>query len=255
MILLLGGTSETADLAEALAAADLYVIVSTVTDLPLNTGAYPRIERVTGALDAPSMERMVRNRGIKAIVDATHPYAAGAHETARRVADKVGLPCFTWTREPTRYDAGAVDIADDHEHAAELAASHGRTVLLTTGSKNLSIYAESCRNSGVPLIARVLPEPESIEACLAAGIEPDKIVTGRGPFSLEENVSLIRKFDIGVLVTKDSGPAGGAPEKLEAAERCGCRVIMIRRPVGEHDHGFSEVESLVRAVCAAVRAG
>ena len=254
MILLLGGTSETAGLAEALAAADLQVLVSTVTDLSLNTGSHPAIERVTGELDAPALERTVRKRAIKAIVDATNPYALQAHETARRVADKLGLPYFKWTREETRYDASAVDIADDHEHAAKLAASYGRAVLLTTGSKHLPMYVESCRIRGVPLVARVLPEPQSTEACRAAGIQPDRIVTGRGPFSVEENVSLLTKFDIGVLVTKDGGPAGGTPEKLQAARQCGCRVVMIRRPAEERDAEFSEVELLVRAVCDALGA-
>ncbi|MEW6531363.1 MAG: precorrin-6A reductase [Thermodesulfobacteriota bacterium] len=255
MILLLGGTSETAGLAEALASANLRVLVSTVTDLPLNIGSHPAIERVTGALDARGLEGLVRRLGIKAIVDATHPYAVRAHETARRVADKLRLPYFKWSREETHYDADAVIVAIDHERAAELAASYGRAVLLTTGSKHLRMYVESCRNRGIPLAARVLPEPESIEACRAAGIEPEHIVTGRGPFSVEENVSVLRKFDIGVLVTKDSGPTGGTPEKLEAARQCGCRVIMIRRPMGEHGAAFSEVEPLVRAVCAAVSAG
>ncbi|MEW6114793.1 MAG: precorrin-6A reductase, partial [Thermodesulfobacteriota bacterium] len=201
MILLLGGTSETAALAETLASASLRVLVSTVTDLPLHIGSHPAIERVTGPLDEPGLEELVRKRGIKAIVDATHPYAVQAHETARRVADKLRVPYFKWTREATPYDADAVDVAIDHEHAAELAASYGRAVLLTTGSKHLRMYVESCHNRGVPLIVRVLPESESIQACRAAGIEPEHIVTGRGPFSVEENIAVLTKFDIGVLVT------------------------------------------------------
>jgi precorrin-6A/cobalt-precorrin-6A reductase len=254
MILLLGGTSETAGLAEALAAADLQVLVSTVTDLPLNIGNHPSIERVAGALDERGMETLARNRKIKVIVDATHPYAVEAHETAQRVADKLGLPYFKWTRATTRYDTNAIDIADDHEHAAKLAASYGRSVLLTTGSKHLRMYVESCRKRGVLLVVRVLPDPASVDVCRAAGIEPEHIVTGRGPFSIEHNVSLLTRFNIGVLVTKDSGPEGGTPEKIEAAKRCGCRVIMIRRPVGDHDTEFSEVGALVQSVCAALKA-
>ncbi|MBF0509675.1 MAG: precorrin-6A/cobalt-precorrin-6A reductase [Deltaproteobacteria bacterium] len=43
MILLIGGTSETASFAEALAAAGFDVLVSTATDVALEVGRHPRI--------------------------------------------------------------------------------------------------------------------------------------------------------------------------------------------------------------------
>ena len=43
MILLLGGTSETAPIAEGLANAGHFVLVSNCTDTPLNTGAHAAI--------------------------------------------------------------------------------------------------------------------------------------------------------------------------------------------------------------------
>jgi precorrin-6A/cobalt-precorrin-6A reductase len=40
----------------------------------------------------------------------------------------------------------------------------------------------------------------------------------------------IRQHHIGVLVTKDSGKAGGVPDKLLAAQMEQCLVIAVRRP-------------------------
>ena len=56
------------------------------------------------------------------------------------------------------------------------------------------------------------------------------MVAHRGPFSLEDNLVVLRQREIGIVVTKDSGEAGGLPEKLEAARRCGCQVVVVGRP-------------------------
>ena len=114
--------------------------------------------------------------------------------------------------------------------AAKVAFSFGLPVLLTTGSRNLEPYVNEANAKGIRLVARVLSHPSSIEACRKAGISDDNIVSGRGPFSVEENLAIIKRYGIGVLVTKDSGIAGGVPEKLEAAHLAGCRVVLVQRP-------------------------
>ncbi len=47
---------------------------------------------------------------------------------------------------------------------------------------------------------------------------------------MEENLAAIRRFGIGVIVTKESGRAGGFDAKLAAANRANAHVIVIRRP-------------------------
>lgn len=69
-----------------------------------------------------------------------------------------------------------------------------------------------------------------MRACLEAGLPEDCIVTGRGPFTVEQNRALLRQFEIGVMVTKDSGDRGGVREKLEAARLEGCEVVVVERP-------------------------
>ncbi|HSR13508.1 MAG TPA: precorrin-6A/cobalt-precorrin-6A reductase, partial [Thermodesulfobacteriota bacterium] len=54
-------------------------------------------------------------------------------------------------------------------------------------------------------------------------------LSGRGPFSVDENRRAIREYGIGTLVTKDSGAMGGVPEKLEAARLENCRVVVVKR--------------------------
>ncbi len=101
-------------------------------------------------------------------------------------------------------------------------------------------------------IARVLPVNESFRAAILAGIREDRIVAGRGPFSTEENRAVIRKFKIGVLVTKDSGVAGGLPEKVEAARLENCRIVIVRRPNHASGAIYENISDLLQALKDAV---
>jgi hypothetical protein len=64
MILLIGGTSETAPLAEALAVAGFKVLVSTATQVPLDVGKHPNIASRSGILDGEGMAQLRLTTGV-----------------------------------------------------------------------------------------------------------------------------------------------------------------------------------------------
>lgn len=248
MILLLGGTSETAPLAEAIAEAGFAVVVSTASDVPLEVGRHPRISHRTGPLTAEGMARLAVERNIRVIVDASHPYASAIHEHATKTAEALSIPYLLWSRASCLNNSDFPSVARDHEEAARTAFSFGKPVLLTTGSRNLVQYAAESVRTGLPLVARVLDHPDSVRACAAAGITSDRVIAGRGPFSVEENLSAIRQFGIGVIVTKDSGEAGGVPEKVEAARLTGCRLVVVKRPNTSSDRTYEDACELVAEI-------
>ncbi len=249
MILLLGGTSDTAPLASKLAGAGYRVLVSTATDTPLAIGSCNRrIRRRMGRLDKNGLISLIQKEHIQVIVDATHPYAVQIRETANSVADLLGLPYLTYIRPSVIKENDPVCFAEDHGQAAELACSFDVPVLLTTGSRNLTHYVQKTKKAGVPLVVRVLPCDNSLKACRLAGVKGENIITGRGPFSAEDNSTVIRKFHIGVIVTKDGGAASGVRNKLEAAQKEGCHVVIIRRPVQPSENGFSKYSTLLTAL-------
>jgi len=130
-----------------------------------------------------------------------------------------------------------------------MAFASGRPVLLTTGSRNLAPYAEAAHRTGVPFAVRVLDTPESLAACRAAAIPEDRIIAGRGPFSVTENLAAIHRFGIGVIVTKESGRAGGIEAKLAAADQANCRLIVLCRPATPASGpAFDHPESLIAAL-------
>lgn len=247
MILLLGGTTEAGVIAKALAEEGFHVLLSTATSIPPRCGFHPGIKWRTGELDAPGIEKLIREQKIQAVVDATHPYAASISSNARAPCRRTGIPYMAFERPGAVEDAPDIYRAADHTRAATLACSFGRPVLLTVGVRNLAPYVKEVRRSGLRLVVRVLDHPSSMEACRRAGLDTEEVVPANGPFSVQENSLIITRYDIGVVVTKDSGEAGGIPAKIEAARNCGCKIVVVDRPP-RPETGYSSIHSLMKSV-------
>jgi len=247
MILLLGGTTEAGTLARALADEGFEVLLSTATSIPPRCGLYPGIRRRIGQLDAQGLAQLIRDQGIRIVVDATHPYAATVSGNAWTACKQTGIPYVSFDRPSTVADAPFIHWTADHDQAASLACSFGRHVLLTIGIRNLAPYVAAARLHGITLVARVLDHPSSIEACKRAGLDLEEIVCANGSFSVAENASLITQHHIDVLVTKDSGEAGGVPAKIAAARDAGCRIVVVKRPL-RPQAGFESISDLLQAV-------
>ena len=119
--------------------------------------------------------------------------------------------------------------------------------LLTTGAKEAACFAPLARRCPERVFLRVLPGEESIRKCAEAGFLTENILTGRGPYTVEENVQVMKVHRIRFLVTKDGGAEGGYPEKLAAAWLLGAKVILIRRP---EEKGM-DAGDILRRLCSA----
>lgn len=245
-VLLFGGTSDGRILAERLADLPLELTISVATDygrdmlrsLPGSTTV------LTGRLDAPTMECLLRDQQYDIVIDATHPYATEASRTIRDAAESVGAPLLRLRREP----GGEGDffcLPSAAEAARRLAQTEGN-VLLATGSKDLAAFAV------VPdftrrLYPRVLPTVEALGECLRLGFARSNVIAMQGPFSRELNAALMRQFAIAILVTKDGGAAGGFREKVEAARDLGVRVLLIERPEDGDGMDAAQIMDAVRS--------
>lgn len=243
MILLLGGTSETVAIAEALVAKGHAVLVSTATAMPLRGQLPDGVRTRSGMLDEQGLASLLREEKITAVVDATHPYAEAVSRNAYKACQTVDIPYLAYERPGHRIEG--VQWAATHTQAAKQAFSFGKPVFLTIGVRNLAPYIAEARSHGIALKARVLNHPDSITACHAAGLSEHEILCADGPFTVEENRSHLNGF--GVLVTKDSGEAGGVDTKIEAARLSQCEVVVIDRPKRPVP-GYASVEALVKAL-------
>ena len=186
-VLLFGGTSETVPLARALVLRGYSVLVSMATDVKLHDALPQGVARRNGRLTKDGMIALMKEYRIVKVVDATHPFAVEASRTIRAACEAAGLTCERYQREATDLSTLPADavLVSSHEEAAveavRIAKELGKPILLTTGSRNLVCYMKEARKAGIPILARVLPHPESLAACESAGLAPHEIVARKRP--------------------------------------------------------------------------
>jgi precorrin-6A/cobalt-precorrin-6A reductase len=155
----------------------------------------------------------------RAVVDATHPFAAQMTRNAVQAAQATGTPLLRLQRPgwiPRPGDTWR--FVDTVTEAAEAVAGFG-TVFVTTGRQGVAAFA------GVPghCLVRSVDPPDSP---LPPGTT---LLLARGPFSVADEIALMREHRVDVVVTKDSG--GALTEaKLTAARELGLPVVLVRRP-------------------------
>jgi precorrin-6A/cobalt-precorrin-6A reductase len=235
-VLILGGTAEARELAAALAGRGDVEFVSSLA----GRVSRPRLPvgrvRVGGFGGPEQLARWLRDNGIGAVVDATHPFAAGIRRSARLAAPASGARLLRLERP------GWTEAAGDRWHrvgdfaaAAERAAALGTRIFLTIGRQNLDAFAR------VPdrwFLARVVDPPDSVPPAMA-------VLRSRGPYTVAGETALMREHRIDVLVTKDSG--GALTEaKLTAARALALPVVVVERPPASDTPAVPDVDGVLR---------
>jgi precorrin-6A/cobalt-precorrin-6A reductase len=218
-ILILGGTGEARELAASLVARGADVtssLAGRVRDPRLPEGSV----RVGGFGGADGLAAYLRAEGITRVIDATHPFAAGITANAVRAAVDAGVPLLV-LRRPA-WDAGPSweTVPDIRAAALAVARWPGEAVFLTTGRRDLAVFAADDRHQ---FLVRTVDPPD--------GPVPPRmtLILDRGPYTVPSESALIRDHRIGLLVTKNSGGPMTAA-KLTAARDLGVRVLMVARP-------------------------
>ncbi len=222
-VLILGGTTEGRELAAAATARGLPVISSLagrVSNPQLPVGEV----RIGGFGGVDGLVDYLRERQLTALVDATHPFAAGMTGHAAQAARRTGVPLLVLRRPAWTPVAGdrwhvVPDLAAAAAAVTALTGLDGR-VLLTTGRQGVAAFA------GLPqrfwLRAVEPPRPDDVPARY-------ELLLDRGPFDLDGERALLRRLAIDVLVTKNSGGPMTAA-KLTAARELALPVVMVARP-------------------------
>ncbi len=177
--------------------------------------------RVGGFGGAEGLRAWLAANDVAAMVDATHPFAAGISANAAAAARAAGVPLVHLRRSRWVQQAGDRWIrVPDLAAAAKETAAHGARVFLTIGRQGVDAFAGLDEQW---FLIRAIDPPE--------GALPPRheVLLARGPFALEEEARLLAEHRIDVLVTKDSG--GDQTEaKLAAARAAGIPVVVVDRP-------------------------
>ncbi|MEG1292767.1 MAG: precorrin-6A reductase [Clostridium sp.] len=232
-ILIFGGTTEGRQLAEFCEYNKIPAWVSVVSEYGKELLTESRTIKINAkAMDIQEMEQFFSAHEIGLVVDATHPYAFEVTENIRQACAhrKIRLiRCLRTIEAPETTDDSTNRIclvSDVHEAVNLLEHQPGR-ILLTTGSKELEAFSQMSgfKERGY---VRVLPSLEAVQKCEELGIEKSHLICMQGPFSEEMNIALIHQVRADILITKETGAAGGFAEKLSAAKACGIITIVIK---------------------------
>lgn len=231
MILVLAGTLDGRELALRLKETGQPVMVSVISEYGRSLAEVPGIYVHTGTLTVEGMQDLIAKQNIRAIVDASHPYAVNGSLNAMKACELAGITYIRYERAEVCMPVyEQVHMAADAAQAAKLAADLGRVIFLTTGSRTLKTFKDEPLLTGCRLIARVLPQPDVIQECIDLGFNPGDIVAIKGPFSQQLNTVLFKEYGAEVIITKNSGAIGGADTKIAAAIELNLPIVVIGRP-------------------------
>lgn len=227
-VLILAGTAEARRVCAGCAGSDVLASLAGVTEAPRDLGVPTRVGGFGG--DAGFVAAL---DDVKAVLDATHPFAARMTARAVRVCAARGVPYLRLTRPGWAVEAGWHRHRSVEEAAGAL--PEGARVFLATGPGAVEPFL----GRGLTLWCR------RIDA--AAAREGVTWIVGRAPFAQVEERVLMARLAITDLVTKN---AGGDRAKLDAAAALGVAVHVIDRPApagGEETHDIERAIAFVRA--------
>ena len=166
-------------------------------------------------MDEAAMREFLLKGEFAAVFDATHPYAKEVTANIKEACKETNIPYYRIKRKTDAKETSNVCFFYDVKECAKALCDVEGNILLTTGSKELKEFATDELKDRI--YARVIPGEESIKACEECGIKGRHVIAMQGPFSCKLNEALIDEFNISVIVSKQSGAAGGFDEKIEAA--------------------------------------
>jgi len=242
VILVLGGTSDANNIADLLKEQGISFCLSVTSDYGAEMAHRHEAVLHIGALSYEALEAFIINKGITAIIDGTHPHAQVISEQVQKLSEKLSLPYLRYERPCQEMrETPDTTYVNTVEEAARIAFDKGQKIFLT-GSKHLKTYVDLL--TGNDLYVRVIPSPVVIQAAIDSGIPMDHLIAMKGPFSEALNKAMFESFAIEVLITKESGQAGGFEEKLRGARSAGVHIVVIQRPKMHYIlavHTFDEV--------------
>ena len=242
-VILFGGTSEGRILGELLGKKRIDTLLCVATEYGealIQHSDFLHIHK--GRLDQTGMAELLKSRRPGLVVDATHPYANQVSGNISAACQTVGLPCLR-LRRASLGSEDCVTFSSLIELIAWLQKMPG-TIFSTLGAKEAAaLTAVSGFQERVWL--RILPDAEGLTSCLSAGFPARHIVCMQGPFSQELNSAMFHTAKASILLTKESGAAGGYAQKIAAARECGMTAAVLTRPCEEKGVTMDEILAFI----------
>lgn len=182
-------------------------------------------------------EKFIKDKLVKAVLDATHPFANRVSHRSARICKDLSIPYLLLSRPEWRQEEYGPwqDISNEADAARVI--PKGASVFVATGRKGLEDYKtlEDC----TVICRQIDSAPDHFP--LAKGW----FEVGTPPFSIEDERALFQKLGVDWLVLRNAGGTRSV-SKIIAAHDLGIHIAMIGRPPPpDTQHATTIEEALV----------
>ncbi|MES5100863.1 cobalt-precorrin-6A reductase [Agrobacterium sp. BA1120] len=239
-ILILGGTADARILAGKLAEDSGYRLLLSMAGRTRNPVAQPVPMRTGGFGGASGLAAFITENQFDLLVDATHPYAARISTNAIEAARLANIPLVTLERPAWEKQPG-----DDWQSVADV-----ESALAALGAESTNAFLALGRQELLPFEAApqhhyLIRSVDPVEPPL--DVPHAHYITARGPFALDDEMTLLRDNRVAFIVSKNSGGTA-AYAKIEAARRLGITVLMIERPAISRTATVPTIDAALAAI-------
>lgn len=226
MILILGGTAEGRLAVNTLDESGSPFYYSTRGDeqeVSLHHGI-----RLQGGMDAGAMEQFCRQKGIRLLVDAAHPFAEELHRNVATVGQRLQVPVIRLERiYPPRTACPVIWCAGYDEAVKKIQQSHPASLLLLTGVQSIARLAALWKDENIRCHCRILDRDSSRLLADRQGFPRERLCYYHEG---EDERIVMEQLHPEAIILKESGLSGGFKEKVEVATSLGIQVFAIQRP-------------------------
>jgi precorrin-6A/cobalt-precorrin-6A reductase len=222
-LLILGGTGDAVKLASLAMSIPGLEVITSLAGRTISPKALLGKVRVGGFGGESGLVEYLQVENIDLLIDATHPFAARISWNAAGAVARVGIPRLmlirpAWERLPQDnwIEVESVEVA-----VMAIPATVER-IFLTIGRQQLATFA-GLTDKWCLMRSIDPPDPSIL-------LPPGELLLDRGPFSLEQELQLLRDYWIDAIVSKNSGGAA-TYAKIIAARELGLPVIMVQRQI------------------------
>ena len=193
--------------------------------------------RIGGFCGDEGFRAYLQRERISAVIDATHPFAAGVSHRSARICAEERVDYAQLLRPAWRPVPRDLWHFAENEAAAAAMIPAGAVVLIATGRERLADFGPM---AGQRVLVRQLDTKPEVAPPFADGAW----LVERPPFSVESELERFAGLGLSWLVVRNAGGVSSRA-KLDAARELGIEVAMIRRPPQPQTTRFDTVAGAV----------
>lgn len=228
MILIFGGTTEGKKALKICDEAGKLFYYSTKT-LISGEGILHGVS-LSGDMDKNAILNFCKEKEIRLLIDAAHPFASVLHENIAHVSEQLNIPVIRYERKYSKEYQGLIWFDNYVDATDYLLRHHVDHLLALTGVNTIRYFKRYWEKYNCWF--RILDREESRREVAEQGFPLEKIIYYQSDgYSDTSEFALFESLHPQAIITKESGESGGFSVKLAAARKLNIPVLVIRRPV------------------------